>query len=240
MHSFDEQNKLKRYLEDLLKEIDGRQEIFSKFIYTGLQDIFHEPAMRGIGLNRLQIESAFMARRLQQAMPLSAQMSPIEVNSLNAVVRDVGLWKEQTGYAYHRSEIFFESALPDNTDVKVIDSTVKKYFTLMNLKDVSSAKGSGYLTWRGNEFLENISLRLTFDIRRKYNWKMRFNIGIFRKDGTLLCNISDWEVFGKVIYATLELNFNAEFEHCDKKSLRLNNYLSIIRAILNRIKSWQF
>lgn len=242
MIDFDMGNIIKRNLEVLLHAVDNHQGIFSDLSYNGLQGIFHEPAMKEISSDQSQVSAAFMARRLQQAMPLSASIGPAEENSLNAVIRDVSLWKERTGYLYHHDANSSKREMPDSTDAKFINNIVNGYFLELGLKDISPTKGGGYLTWRGSEFLEKVSMRMTFDIRKKYSWRMRFNIGIFSKDGMLLCNVSDWEVFGKIIYAVVELNFDSSFEYCDTKShnfIKLYNYLSIAGSVLNEIRTWR-
>lgn len=241
MVNFDIQKIIEKNLEYLLYEIDNRRGIFSGFIYTGLRDIFNEPPIKEIGLDQSQVETAFMARRLQQAMPLSARMSPAEENSLDAIIKSVSLWKERTGYIYQDTANSLEHSAPRGADAKFVYSVVNDYFSSLNLKDISSTKTDGYLTWKGVESLERISLRFTFDIRKKYNWRMRFNIGVFLKDGTLICNISDWETFGKIIYAVVDLPFNFDFEYCDTVSsnfIFLKNYLGISLSILNKVKLW--
>lgn len=242
MSDFDLGKVIKQKLEVLLYAIDSRQGGFSELSYTGMQDIFLEPAMREIGLDRSQTEAVFMSRRLQQAMPLSAGMSPAEENSLNNIVTDVGMWKERTGYLFRRDENSLERKIPNGAEVKIAGSVVKDCFVSSGLKDVSYTKGDGYLTWRGIEFLEQISIRVAFDVRTKYKWRMRFNVGIFSKDGDLLCGVSDWEAFGKIIYAVVGLNFKEPFEYCDTSDSNLkilNNYLSIVVSTLNQVRSWR-
>ncbi|WP_044549428.1 hypothetical protein [Mesorhizobium japonicum] len=243
MIDFNMGNLIKRNLEVLLRTVNNHQGIFSELSYNGLQGIFHEPAMKEISSDKSQVIAAFMARRLQQAMPLSASIGPAEESSLNAVIRDIGLWKERTGYLYHHDANSSKRETPDSTDAKFINNIVNGYFSELGLKDISPTKGSGYLTWRGSEFLDKISMRMTFDIRNKYDWRMRFNIGIFSKDGMLLCNVSDWEIFGKIIYAVVELNFDCSFEYCGTQKhnfINLYNYLSVAGSVLNEIRTWRF
>ncbi|TGQ73026.1 hypothetical protein EN829_011305 [Mesorhizobium sp. M00.F.Ca.ET.186.01.1.1] len=233
---------VRQNLEVLFRSIDNRQGAFSKLKYTSYKDIFDEPAIRESNIDRFQAEATFMARRFQQAMPLSAAMSSIEEHQLHNIIEDVGRWKDRTGYLYNHDENFPSRETPDGSDVKIISSMTKDYFESLDLKNVSSNKDSGYLTWRGNKFLTEIDVRLTFDIRIKYGWRMRFSIGIFSKNGTLICNVSDWEIFGKIIYAVVEINFDSNFEYCDTRShnfMDLGNYLSITGLTLNEIMSWK-
>ena len=242
MADFDTRNSIKQRLGVLFRAIDGRQGTFSKFEYASLLDIFYEPAAKETGLDQSWAEATFMARRLRQAMPLYAAMSLTEENSLSNIIRDVDRWKELSGYFYHSDAGPSGGERPNSNDTKRIGHIARDYFVKFGLDDISQTNGGGYITCRGNAFLDEFSLRLTFDTIIKYGWSMRFNIFLFSKDGVVVCNVSDWEVFGKVIYAVLGLKFNKPFELCRKSGAdyrSLDNYLSVVEAILSEIRTWR-
>lgn len=242
MTDFDTRNNIKQRLGVLFRAIDGRQGTFSKFEYASLLDIFHEPAAKETGLDQSWAEATFMARRLWQAMPLYAAMGLTEENSLSNIIRDVDQWKELSGYFYHSDAEPVGGEMPNSSDTKRIGHIARDYFVKFGLDDISLTNGGGYITCRGNAFLDEFSLRLTFDIRQKYGWSMRFNIGLFSKGGLTICNVSDLEVFGKIIYDELGLKFDKPFELCCKSGADyrgLDNYLSVVEAILSEIRTWR-